>query len=248
MKIIFSRKGFDSSAGGSPSPTVDGHPVSLPIPARAGPSATSYGDLGLGDHVRCASRGRLGAESPCHHVPIFLPGGRALLGQCGAAQTHQARGGVGEGDLFLFFGLFKEAGKKPHQRIFGYLKADQAIDLATAPGSQLAELAARKFPHALALHSFNDTVYRGVGRAAQAAHSGLRLTVLEGPPSLWQVPSWLAETGLTYHPRAERWLPGNRLRSAARGQEFIADIGESAVAHEWVCGIVALIQLAPAMR
>ena len=34
MKLIFSRKGFDSSAGGIPSPILpDGRMISLPIPA-----------------------------------------------------------------------------------------------------------------------------------------------------------------------------------------------------------------------
>jgi hypothetical protein len=34
VKLILSRKGFDSAAGGVPSPLIDGRPVSLPIPTR----------------------------------------------------------------------------------------------------------------------------------------------------------------------------------------------------------------------
>jgi Nucleotide modification associated domain 3 len=34
MKVVFSRKGFNSSAGGAPSPIIDGRPISLPIPMR----------------------------------------------------------------------------------------------------------------------------------------------------------------------------------------------------------------------
>jgi hypothetical protein len=34
MKIVFSRKGLDSGAGGFPSPIIDGRPISLPIPTR----------------------------------------------------------------------------------------------------------------------------------------------------------------------------------------------------------------------
>jgi len=33
MKLILSRKHSDSSAGGCPSPLIDGRPVSLPIPS-----------------------------------------------------------------------------------------------------------------------------------------------------------------------------------------------------------------------
>ena len=48
MRVIFSRKGFDSSAGGCPSPIIDGQPISLPIPTRM-PSPVRYVDL-LGDY------------------------------------------------------------------------------------------------------------------------------------------------------------------------------------------------------
>ena len=48
MRIVFSRKGFDSAAGGGPSPIVGGRPLSLPIPAGAA-SRTSYDALGLGE-------------------------------------------------------------------------------------------------------------------------------------------------------------------------------------------------------
>ena len=46
MRIVFSRKGFDSAAGGGVSPIIAGQPVSLPIPS-GGWSSTTYADLGL---------------------------------------------------------------------------------------------------------------------------------------------------------------------------------------------------------
>ncbi|MEG3597355.1 MAG: hypothetical protein VX357_03850, partial [Pseudomonadota bacterium] len=55
MRIIFSRKGFDSASGGGPSPIVEGRPVSLPIPAGKA-SHTTFGDLGLGELAARASR------------------------------------------------------------------------------------------------------------------------------------------------------------------------------------------------
>lgn len=239
MKIVLSRKGFDSAAGGGPSPIVAGRPVSLPIPAGTGPSLTSYDALGLGEHAVRASRGRVGADSLCHHDPMFMPNGSALLGQCSAAQTHLANAGVGVGDLFLFFGLFRAETGKPHHRIFGYLQVEDVIDLAAgSPRQDLLDLA---FPHALGLHATNDTAYRGAGRTARHASDALRLTVPEGPPSLWQVPEWLAQTGLSYHGRADRWRPGNRLQSVARGQEFVADIGEREDARDWSERVIAEI-------
>ena len=76
MRIIFSRKGFDSSAGGGPSPIVNGAPLTLPIPDSKGFSRTTYGDLGLAEHAAKASRGKLGAQDLCHHDPMFLPEGK----------------------------------------------------------------------------------------------------------------------------------------------------------------------------
>ncbi len=241
MKIILSRKGFDSSAGGGPSPIVDGRTLSLPIPDSQRISRTSYGNLGLGRHAKRASRGKLSGRHACHNDPMFPGDGRALLGQCGAAQTHLANHNVGAGDLFLFFGLFREEGDKPHHRFFGFLEVSEVVDLTACDRAKRAELAALGHPHALGLHAANDTVYCGRGASRAPAVDELRLTVREGPPSLWRVPDFLRETGLSYHDRADRWLPGGRLQSVARGQEFVTDIGDRADARAWAARIVDLI-------
>jgi len=242
MKIILSRKGFDSSAGGGPSPVIDGRAVSLPIPDSQGISRTTYGDLQLSSHAKRASRGKLGGHHKCHNDPMFPGDGRALLGQCGAAQTHLANHGVGAGDLFIFFGLFRHGEGAPHHRIFGFLVVEQVVDLTACDAAQRDALAALDHPHALGLHASNDAVYCGRGATRAPALDALRLTVPEGPPSLWQVPAWLAETGLSYHGKAERWLPGNRLQSVARGQEFVADVGARRDARDWAEQIVRLIE------
>ncbi len=239
--MVFSRKGFDSSAGGGPSPIVEGRPLSLPIPASGGLSRTSYADLGLGEHAASASRGKTGADDLCHHDPMFLAAERAVLGQCGAAQTHLERQGVGVGDCFIFFGLFREEGKKPHHRIFAYLQVEEVLPLKNAPPARLQELRALGVPHAIGMHAANDTAYIGTGEVAQQAGEALRLTAPEGPPSLWQVPRWLFETGLSYHHRADRWRGGSRLQSVARGQEFVADVGERKDARGWLDAVIAEI-------
>ncbi|MCV0384296.1 MAG: hypothetical protein K5799_12755 [Erythrobacter sp.] len=238
MRIVFSRKGFDSASGGGPSPILDGVPVSLPIPAGIA-SATTYGDLGLGALVARASRGRIGEDDPCHHDPMFLANDTCLFGQCGAAQTHLANRGVGEGDVFLFFGLFRDEGTgEPHHRIFGFLRIARMVRLSAGVPDDLLEHA---HPHALALHGSNDTVYCGEGRQARHAGDDLRLTVPGGPPSLWHRPDWLRRGSLTYHDRDDRWLRGGRLRSVARGQEFVADIGRRQAPREWLARIIAAI-------
>jgi len=242
MRIVLSRKGFDSTSGGGPSPIVGGRPLSLPIPA-ADHSRTTYGALGLGDHVARASRGRLGADDLCHHDPMFLPDGTCLFGQCGAAQTHLANCGVGAGDVFLFFGLFRD-GKtgEPHHRIFGYLEVERRIDMASCGAATLADLRDQGHPHAIAMHGRNDAIYRGRGTEATGAPDVLRLTAPAGPPSLWRRPAWLRRGELSYHDRADRWLPGGRLRAVSRGQEFVADIGRRRAPREWLAEVIAAIE------
>ena len=96
MRIIFSRKGFDSSAGGVPSPIIGGRPHSLPIPTRM-PTVTRFRDLGNGTAalVDDLTNGRLSSDQPCHLDPDLdagalsrPPGWRGALGQVSAAQSH----------------------------------------------------------------------------------------------------------------------------------------------------------------
>ena len=124
MKIILSRKGFDSANGGVASPLFDdGTAVSLPIPAGWGcparfdrvsaPGTTYDGDLGT--LVEQLTRGRVPARARCHldpdlHVVAMDHDGawQAAFGQVGAAQRHLEHEAVGAGDLFLFFGWFRK--------------------------------------------------------------------------------------------------------------------------------------------
>lgn len=146
MKIIFSRKGFDSASGGCPSPIIDGRPISLPIPECNLHSETRYRDLRgqYGALVRDLTRGRLTADCKCHLDPDIrldcLPrevGWRGTLGQSSAAQSHLENKGVNLGDLFLFFGLFRpvenDGGWRfvgtPEHRIWGWLQIGEIVPL-----------------------------------------------------------------------------------------------------------------------
>ena len=243
MRIIFSRKGFDSASGGGPSPIVDGRPVSLPIPASRH-SRTTWDDLGLGDHVAEASRGKLGGAGLCHDDPMFVEkegGTECLFGQCGAAQTHLANQGVGHGDVFVFFGLFKAPDEPPHHGIFGWMRIESMTRLADCSASELAEFDRLDHPHAIGLHAGNDTIYRGPGACARTAHPDLRLTAPGASPSLWAIPRWLRETGLSYHDRPDRWKRGPRLQSVARGQEFVADIGRRSAPRRWLDRVIEVM-------
>ena len=139
MKIILSRKGFDSSAGGCPSPILpDGRLLTLPIPDSD--SLIRYGDIDFGKGrfgkeydalLSHLTRGRMNRASRAHldpdlefqHLPR-QPGWRPVLGQSGAAQGHLRKQGVGVDDLFLFFGLFRPVER--HRRRWRFVPGSRA--------------------------------------------------------------------------------------------------------------------------
>ena len=159
MKIVFSRKGFDSSRkgselpnGGVPSPIFpDGTALSLPIPRKRSP--TRFRDViwrgkSIGPIVRCLTKGRVNGQQRCHLDPDLnadalerLPGWRPAFGQVGRAQRHLENEGVGPGDLFLFFGWFRaveraNGGSWKYVRtapkvhmLFGWLQVQEVLTL-----------------------------------------------------------------------------------------------------------------------
>lgn len=234
MKLIFSRKGFDSAAGGVPSPIIEGTPISIPIPTTRR-SNTSYRLVGLGEIVEQITRGRISADHLCHEDPAFA-NGRWAFGQTGAAQSHLANNAVGVGDVFLFFGLFaSDDGKDRHHRIFGYLVVDQVRRLGVHPSkSDSPEGFERRHPHTIGVWDENNTLYLGCGAKAETANPSLRLTKPDGPVSIWSVPTWLKAARLTYHSNPSRWTGDSELRVASRGQEFVTNISDNSAAKEWL--------------
>lgn len=267
MKLVLSRKGFDSSAGGVPSPLLEGRPISLPIPTRM-PTPITFGDLTepIPTLIEQLTRGRYTRATPCHLDPDLdprvrprAPGWRGALGQLAAAQSHLAGQGVGVGDLFLFWGLFRPVtqiqgrwsyeGQREH-RVFGWLQIGEVFSLGV-DGTHAAERYPwlEEHPHTRAGWKENNTLYIAAerlmldGRIAQRPGFGLfktgfRLTESHASrPSIWSVPDWLNVTrggvGMTYHP-SQRWSSSGTLEAAARGQEFVADITNRADALAWL--------------
>lgn len=272
MKLIFSRKGFDSSAGGVPSPLVDGRPISLPIPTRM-PTPTRFCDLSsqVAELVSDLTRGRIAADRPCHLDPdldaksmLRQSGWRGALGQVSAAQSHLSNNRVGVGDVFLFWGLYRPAGRSQNgpwaftgdaeHRLFGWLQVDEVLTIGEDPLPTLAVHPwLESHPHLSIGWPTNNTVYVAretlelPGRSVDLPGFGLlnrghRLTAPASiQPSLWAIPPWLdplrGGTGMSYHP-PERWYPGGTLRSAARGQEFVADVASRLDAIDWLLGVL----------
>jgi hypothetical protein len=242
VQIILSRKGFDSAAGGVPSPIVNGEPISLPIPTKMR-SETTYEMAGLGELVALGTKGRVLPEDLCHEDPMFYAG-RCAFGQTGAAQTHLTKQGVGVGDVFIFFGLFaEENGQDRHHRIFGFLKVEEIAKIGAHPrkGDQPKGFP-RRHPHTLGEWNENNTIYLGPGGKSRKAHPKLRLSIPDGPVSRWRVPPWLHAIGLSYHGTASRWIGDSELQVVGRGQEFVANIGVSAEPQAWLRAILATIE------
>ena len=126
MKIILSRKGFDTGNGGISSPIFpDGKMISLPIPFRCAPTRFhevrySYGGNlhTIAELITTLKRRRAGPapNDLCHVDPDLRKealesrgdGWRPSFGQEGCPQCHLRKQGVGRGDLFLFFGRFQQ--------------------------------------------------------------------------------------------------------------------------------------------
>ena len=117
MKVILSRKGFDSVNGGCPSPVMpDGTLLSMPIPSddEADYDDLCYNGISYADILRqIAPRKSFGH---CHVDPDIrgdcrkrrIEDWRPAFGQIGAAQGVLTHAGVEPGDLFLFFGWFRK--------------------------------------------------------------------------------------------------------------------------------------------
>ena len=239
----------------------------MPTPTRIFDLANRISQL-----VSDLTRGRIAPDQPCHLDPDLDPNSlmrppdwRGALGQVGAAQSHLANHGVGPGDIFLFWGLFRAASREggrwqfmstPEHRIFGWLQIEAVLTVGEDPDPTLARYPwLGSHPHMARGWSRNNTVYiarevlafPGVRAGVSGfglMRNGIRLTSPEGKqPSTWSIPTWLNRrcggVGMTYHP-VQRWSPDNELRSAARGQEFIAAVGERADALAWLTTIFDL--------
>ena len=148
MKIIFSRKGFDSGYGGVPSPILpDGRLVSFPIPSQSGRplSELCFGSEPLNEMVSELTRKKIALNHSVHLDPDLvastvprLLGWCAAFGQTGSAQGHLRNQGVGPGDLFLFFGWYQRVERRDGKlqytgpqihSIFGWLQIGDVLKI-----------------------------------------------------------------------------------------------------------------------
>src|SRR5258707_3970911 len=122
VKIILSRKGFDASVGKAASPIFpSGELCSLPIPEPGpGGHAKRYeeiriGSQSLGTIVNDLTEGKVKPDSLAHLDPDLnmasvprLANWKPVFRQAGAAARHLLNHGVKEGDVFVFYGWFRQ--------------------------------------------------------------------------------------------------------------------------------------------
>jgi len=280
MRIILSRKGFDTTSGGVPSPILpDGRLRSLPIPEQG---AIQYAQIYSNDAyptgtiVEVLTKGKVRADSTAHldpdvdyySVPNRHSDWRGVFGQSDGSQTHLANQKVGEGDLFLFYGLYQatEGDAKNLEYVkespdihtfWGWLQVDKVVPVTENTARDFPQY--KDHPHlTLPEHNKGDNVIyigkqdleiggvtkslRGYG-TFPAFDPRLQLTAEGKNTSMWCLPQWFEEKGLTYHSDkfrgcCEKDQSKVLLESTSPGQEFVIDLGgDTAVALEWLQGI-----------
>jgi hypothetical protein len=284
VKIILSRKGVDSSAGGFASPVLpDGTLLPIAIPDKRSPLC--YRDIkspaGVGRMVKHLSNNRVNSWDRVHLDPDLNEASvaraekfQAAFGQCGAAQSHLASHQIGRGDVFLFFGWYRQVEyikrrwryvkNAPDQHIiFGWMQVDKVLPVESLlTNKQFPSL--QQHPHCFGAFSGDNTIYTapkklGFNKKVTGAgcfpslHHTLVLTAPDRSRSVWRVPDWMHPQGrssvLSYHNDLSRWssgCDGTLLRSAARGQEFVLDTNDYPEALVWLNSLFETAFSAPA--
>ncbi len=258
MKVILSRKGFDSGYGGYPSVILpDGELVTFPIPSLDDKRCysnlkTSSGKrlidimYQLNDHVWLNKLKReLDDNITCHLDPdiTFNSVERdndwlGSFGQVDSAQGHLEKEKIKEGDLFLFFGWFREVeivnnknkfkNNEDKHIIFGYLEIGKIIH----PKKDEIPNWLKLHPHAdYKKYNDNNCIYiarekcsfnEGIkGYGMFSYNEKLNLTKKGMTRTKWDLPDFFKNLTITYH-TADNWKD-DHFKSACRGQEFVIE-------------------------
>ena len=270
MKVILSRKGFDGTSGGMASPIMpDGALLSLPIPQDGG---RAYGELRHNGETYRSIIEQLGGkcgDGGCHLDPDIRQGAfeapsewKPAFGQTGIPQKTLMNQGVGVGDLFLFFGWFRQTErgsdgklrfvpKSPDLHvIYGYLQVGAVL-------TEKSEIQAYSWhPHAgnenesNCLYIPSDNLSWDGSKQGHGVFSFDKRLVLtkEGMSrSCWRLPEIpklpVSSGGVTLEisgSRKDAWRTdpkhGAYYRASDRGQEFV--IEEHPAVEEWAKSLI----------
>ena len=262
MKVILSRKGFDSEYGGIPSPIMpDGTLLSLPIPYEQ--DLIKYTDLSfqgksyfeiineLSPPNKKISKNHTAHLDPDIRMECLsnrTKRWRPVFGQSDAALGHLHKQGVSAGDLFLFFGWFRQTEKvngklryvkeSPDQHIiYGYLQIEKIItNVEPVPEYALNHPHANTFHRSKSLNAIflgteNLTFLPSSPGACALQFSEKRVLTQAGQSrSRWNLPEFFRELNISYH--TPNSFKSDFFQSAAKGQEFV--IQPDTRLTEWV--------------
>ena len=264
MKIILSRKGFDSSAGKKASPIMpDGTLLSLPIPDEEDTnmfSSLQWKDKSYYDIILSLNpRTECNTNSKCHLDPDLrkdskkrLPNWQPAFGQMNAALSHLRNQKVSVGDIFLFFGWFRETevieGNLQYKKngmdahiIYGYMQIGEIIDRKENVPDSIKEHPHFMYDDAWASHQ--NAIFLPTRKLSiQPSLSGSnvldfrhdRVLTKDGMSRrYWDLPEYFKDVSISYN--AKSWL-NDCFKSAGRGQEFVIDATPQII--EWVKRII----------
>lgn len=281
MKIILSRKGFDSGAGGYASPFFikEGRLLSLPIPEENKIYSTStgrlYSDLQFDDSTTYLDiMNQLGIKNytgkNAHLDPDISPnvlidrkpGWKGLFGQCDAAQRHLFNNSVQPGDLFLFFGWFRDVIKindkykyipyTDKHIIWGYMQVGEIDSIGETKEYESWKLdhphyrnRKRKFNTGYIARENLDFNPDLPGCGVFSFDDSLVLTYPnQKNRSIWKLPQFFHPsygTQITYHGNQQLWELHDDyciLHSVFKGQEFIMTGNDSVI--EWAKDLIRI--------
>jgi hypothetical protein len=264
MKIILSRKGFDSEYGGQPSPILpNGELLSLPIPSKyesAKYSQLFYEKKSYYQIIKDLKPNSSIKETwTCHLDPDIRYSAlkrdyqwRPVFGQADAAQSHLRNNNITLNDLFLFYGWFKSTelsnGKYSYVKdapdlhvIFGYFQIGEIFNQMTNLPNY-----AKYHPHAGDNFSgkINNCIYVAnefltlspglKGASKLNFNENLVLTKNGLSRSKWNLPEFFNTLDISYHNKES--FKENYFQSAAKGQEFVIEANEELI--KWVKRLV----------
>lgn len=266
MKIILSRKGFDSASGGYPNFIIGEKLITLPIPDEHTDMKYSNVNIcgyNLGETFEKSNiNPKLNHKeiNTCHLDPDIEKG---LFGQCSTAARHLVNNDVKVGDLLLFFGWFREFDISKFEFnpqdingkhcIYAYFRIGKILDLKNDADLDEAKRIAQAHPHVCCKSSeykkinllyvadtnlFEGSDIKGCGRLKFSEST--TLTKPGATRSIWQLPQFFMNVNMTYHSNKNRWKKLDsvycQLESVGRGQEFV--ISDNKDVEKWAMDLI----------
>ena len=264
MKIILSRKGFDSSSGKQANPIMpDGILLSLPIPDEE--DANTFSSLhwegnSYFDIIHSLNpKTFITSDSRCHLDPDLRfdvknrePNWKPAFGQMNASLSHLCNQKVSIGDIFLFYGWFRETELKDGcfrykkygidaHIIYGYMQIGEIIEHKEDVPDWLKDHphfaydnAWKANKNAIFLPSDKLTLIPSLCGCNNLRYRRDRVLTKAGMSRrYWDLPDFFRQVNISYN--AKSWLEDS-FKSAGRGQEFVIDATPEILS--WVAKII----------